>query len=784
MFLKCTATSIAICLSFLAFAQSNIIPQPAEVIVSKGTILLSNKFVIKYDGNFEEETSNAKYLQKELLKKNIKTNLFSTRGVSSTAPTISLVTLHNQATSSKYDLSIKKNNITIKGSPNAVFYGIQTLLQLIRDAGPSATKTISLPYLTIIDSPRFEYRGMHLDVTRHFFPVPVVKKYLDYLATYKFNKFHWHLTDDQGWRIPIQKYPLLTTVGAERNGTLIGRYPGKGSDNTSYGGAYTIEEIKEVIKYAAERHIEVIPEIELPGHASAAIAAYPWLSCFPEKPTPMPANMMSKKSIEQQAAGRVKLVQETWGVFDDIFCAGKPTTIAFLKDVLGEVIELFPSKYIHIGGDEAPKTHWKQCPLCQQRMKDNNLKDEHELQSWMINEMGKFLTSKGKALIGWDEILEGGLAENAIVMSWRGEAGGIEAAKQKHQVIMTPGKPLYFDHTQSANEDSVTFGGLNTIEAVYNYNPIPASLPSNAAGYILGAQANVWAEYISNPAKIEYQIFPRMTALSEVLWTQPALKNWNTFEKKLPSLFVHLKKENINFSKAYFDVSATVSPAADNEHLLLNLSTKLPNAVIKYKIGEGSFINYKGPILISKSVDITYSIFEKNIPLKLKTQFFKFNKATGKKVILETPANSSYPGNGSNTLVDGIQNTKGLPAAIEFLGFKGTDLDVTIDLGKEMEISEVKVHTLKQETSWIYLPTEVEVSYLPYVDTTIVTKHPPIVSVTVPVDKNITEPLIKIMGKHTCRYVRIVAKNYGTILPGNAGAGNPAWLFIDEIEID
>lgn len=781
MYSKYAAFLIALFFSITCSAQSNIIPKPAMVKAAKGTTLLTNRFVIECDFDSIGHKTNALYLQKELLKSNVSCTVKDSKSNSRKLNSIQLI--NRGKGNNEYTLMVQQGNITIDGAASSVFYGIQTLLQLIKDAPQNSTKVFSLPNLTIVDSPRFEYRGMHLDVTRHFFPVPVVKKYLDYLASYKFNKFHWHLTDDQGWRIPIQKYPLLTTVGAERNGTLIGRYPGKGSDNTPYSGAYSIAEIKEVIQYAAERHIEVIPEIELPGHASAAIAAYSWLSCFPDKLTPMPNNMMSKKSIEQQQAGRIKLVQETWGVFDDIFCAGKPTTITFLKDVLSEVIDLFPSKYIHIGGDEAPKTHWKICPQCQQRMKDNNLKDEHELQSWLINEMGNFLTSKGKALIGWDEILEGGLAENAIVMSWRGEAGGIEAAKQQHQVIMTPGKPLYFDHTQSASEDSVTFGGLNTLEAVYNYNPIPASLPTSAASYILGAQANVWAEYISNPAKIEYQIFPRIAALSEVLWTQPALKNWNTFEKKLPRLFANLKNENINFSKAYFDVSATVLPATDNEKLLLGLSTKLPNAVIKYQLEEGAFLNYKEPILVYKSLDVTYSIFDKELPLRLRTKSFKFNKATGKRVNLKQQPSPSYPGNGSITLVDGIQNTKGLPASSEFLGFKGTDLDVTIDLGKEMDISEVIVHTLKQETSWIYLPREVEVTYLPYIDTNVVTKQPPKETVTVPVDRNLTEPNIKVVGNHTCRYVRVVAKNYGTIEAGNAGAGNPAWLFIDEIEI-
>ncbi|HKZ66057.1 MAG TPA: beta-N-acetylhexosaminidase, partial [Chitinophagaceae bacterium] len=440
-----------------------------------------------------------------------------------------------------YQMTVDNKGVYIAGdNEQGVFYGIQTLIQLlpVPDARlKMRPNKLAIPYVSVNDAPQFAYRGLHLDVGRHFFPVSFIKKYLNYIAYHKLNTFHWHLTEDQGWRIEIKKYPKLTSVGGWRNGTIIGRYPGTGNDNIRYGGFYTQQEIKEVVQYAKARFIDVIPEIEMPGHGSAAIAAYSWLSCFPDQPTAIPANMISKKSVEEQSKGRIKLVQETCGVFDDVFCAGNDSTFLFLQNVIDEVITLFPSKYFHVGGDECPKTHWKKCPRCQQRMKEHNLKDEHELQSYFIQRMEKYLNSKGKTLIGWDEILEGGLAPKAVVMSWRGEEGGIAAAKQKHEVIMTPGNPVYFDHTQSLNEDSVTIGGYNPIEKVYAYQPVPKELNADESKYVLGAQANVWTEYMKNKRKVEYMILPRLEALSEVLWGKKENSNWEDFEKRLLTQF-------------------------------------------------------------------------------------------------------------------------------------------------------------------------------------------------------------------------------------------------------
>jgi hexosaminidase len=531
--------------SLLANAQQiNIIPQPVSIEPGMGsfTITTATKIVLAGTGTNKTASFLNSYLQKfygfqlALIKSNNgqTNNTILLKEVKGT---------HN--IQGGYSLAINNKNIVITGDNGAgVFYAIQSLIQLLP---LEKTKALIVPQLTIIDSARFAYRGMHLDVGRHFLPVEFVKKYIDFIAMHKMNTFHWHLTEDQGWRIEIKKYPKLTSVGAFRNGTIIGRYPGTGNDGKREGGFYTQEQIKEVVKYAADRYITVIPEIELPGHSSAAIAAYPQLSCFPEESTKHPEKTAWNGSTEG------KQVQQAWGVFEDVF-APTEYTFHFLQDVLDEVMQLFPSTYIHIGGDECPKESWKRSAFCQQLIKDKGLKDEHGLQSYFIGRIEKYLNSKGRQIIGWDEILEGGLAPNATVMSWRGEQGGIDAAKQKHKVIMTPGGWVYFDHSQTKNEDSVTIGGYTTVQKVYGYEPIPAALSETEAQYVLGAQANLWTEYISNPQKAEYMIFPRMSALSEVLWSPKRMRNWDNFEKKLPILFKRYDWWGWNYSKAYFDV--------------------------------------------------------------------------------------------------------------------------------------------------------------------------------------------------------------------------------------
>ncbi len=770
---------------FAAAAQENIIPQPVTVSypAAGGSKMITGQSRVWT--NDPRLKSSAAFLTSYLQQYyKLKVGM----STSKTSADIQLaIDTHLPDTTGWYRLSVDATGIHISSrNPQGVFYGVQTFLQLLPTGNNPAA---NVAYINVIDYPRFQYRGMHLDVCRHFFPVSFIKKYIDYLALHKINTFHWHLTDDQGWRIEIKKYPALTETGSKRNGTIIGRYPGKGSDNTPYGGFYTQREIKEIIRYANERFITIIPEIEMPGHASAAIAAYPWLSCFPGQPTDIPAAMISNLSKEQQANGRIKLVQETWGVFDDVFCAGNDSTFLFLENVLDEVVRLFPSKYIHIGGDECPKTHWKTCPRCQQRMKELGLKDEHELQSYFIRRIEDYLTKKGRSIIGWDEILEGGLAPNATVMSWRGEAGGIAAAQQQHKVIMTPGNPVYFDHTQSRREDSVTIGGYNPIENVYAYDPVPKELDAQAADFILGAQANLWTEYIGNPKKVEYMLFPRLSALSEVQWTSPANKSWSSFEQRLPSQLARYSLWGANYSKAYFDLQAMVIPdsAGMRQAVRWKLSAKAGRIVYNKTLtvddppNPAPFSPYIQPVLITKSgtYDAWTILDNGSYGNPVKQQFF-FNKATGKTITLSAAPSSKYPGSGAFTLVDGVQNTSGLGRSFEFIGFEGTDCTATIDLGEPASWKELIVHTLEQPGSWIYAPSALDIS----ISADGIDYAPPGVAVQVSRSADHSRLTLSADEPITARFIKITIRNHGIIATGNPGAGNRAWLFLDEIELN
>lgn len=431
-----------------------------------------------------------------------------------------------------YGLQVSGDRVRITGfDDQGVFYGVQSLIQLLPVNDSPAPR---IPAVEIRDFPRFQYRGLMLDVSRHIFPLDFIKRYIDYIALHKMNYFHWHLTDDQGWRIEIKKHPKLTEVGAWRNGTIIGLFPGTGNDSLRYGGYYTQDQIREVIRYAADRYITVIPEIDIPGHCMAVLATYPELSTTPELP---------------------KEVAQTWGIYNrqNNVLVPSEKTFSFLEDVLGEVADLFPSPYIHIGGDETAKRWWKESPAAQSFMKIHGLKDEKALQSYFIHRVEEFVNGKGKKIIGWNEILEGGLAPNAVVMSWQGTKGGIQAAKEKHPVIMTPSSHLYFNHTQAAKEDSLTAKGRHiSLELVYGFDPVPAELTPEESKYIWGAQANIWTEYIANPSKVEYMLFPRLSALSEMVWTPKEARNFGDFSKRLPAQFKRYDLWKTNYSREFF----------------------------------------------------------------------------------------------------------------------------------------------------------------------------------------------------------------------------------------
>ena len=772
---------------FISAQELNIIPRPVDAKALNGNFTIGPKTVVVITDEGDQPAADFFI---SYVKQYYSLNLKKAKDASKNFIRLNTLKFIRPGTEGKYQLTCGANGVTISGDTySGTFYGVQTLIQLLplkRDK----SLLVKIPQCEINDQPRFAYRGLHLDVGRHFMPVDFVKRYIDYIALHKMNYFHWHLTEDQGWRIEIKKYPNLTKVGAWRNGTLIGRYPGDGNDNINYGGYYTQEQVKEIVKYAADRFITVVPEIELPGHSSAAIAAYPYLSCFPDEPTKIPANMISKTSTLRQAQGDKKLVQETWGVFVDVFCAGKDETFTFLQDVMDEVMALFPSKYIHVGGDECPKENWKRCPNCQKRIKDNNLKNEHELQSYFIQRMEKYLNSSGRTLIGWDEILEGGLAAKAVVMSWRGEQGGIDAAKQNHDVIMTPGSHVYLDHSQSENEDSVTIGGYTSVEKIYSYEPIPAALNEEQGKYVLGAQANVWTEYMDNTKKVEYMIFPRLSALSEVLWSPKEKKDWSDFEKRLLTQFKRYDLWKTNYSKAFFDLKAGIIPSPDNNGLLWKLETKQPTSEIKYithfagrpyelTFTEGK--TYTTPVAIKSTQLIAAISMVNGKPVSNPVyQNFYFNKATGKKITLANEPSKNYPGDGALTLVNGVQNEKGRARSNEFLGFNGTDCEAVIDLVSPQTFSSVTIHSFRQDGAWVYQPLTTEVFSS--------TDGKTFTSLGLTDDFNETKNgngTMKVNFKSvSARFIKVVVKNWGEVPAEKPGAGNKAWLFVDEIEVN
>ncbi|KLT65757.1 beta-N-acetylhexosaminidase [Pedobacter sp. BMA] len=541
----------------LSAQEVNVIPQPVEL--RPGTFPTS-KFRINKSTTIlvtDSAAINAANFLKDYITRYYNLNLkISSNTKDIKGNTITLV-LSDQLYKNpdKYFVSVLASTINAgASSEQGLFYAVQTIIQLLSS---NTNSELIIPSVDIIDYPRFAYRGMHLDVSRHFFDVAFVKQYIDYLALHKMNYFHWHLTDDHGWRIEIKRYPKLTEIGAWRNGSIIGLWPGKGNENIKYqvlptevkimpkdaviktdgvkhGGYYTQEQIKDVIDYAAKRYITIIPEIEMPAHSMALLAAYPELGTEPDK----------KYEVAQ-----------TWGMmnkYNNVLQASD-TTFKFLENVLTEVMDLFPSPYIHIGGDEASKIWWKRSAVSQQFMKMNGLKNESELQSYFIRRMEKFVNSKGKTIIGWNEILQGGLAPNAIVMSWQGEKGAIEAAKQSHKAIMTPENKMYFNHGQFVKEDSLTASTPSSLYDVYNYEPVPAQLNSEQAKYIWGGQGCLWSEYVSNPAKVQYQLFPRLDALSEILWSPKEKRNYPDFQKRLRAQFKRYDLMGINYSKRYLE---------------------------------------------------------------------------------------------------------------------------------------------------------------------------------------------------------------------------------------
>ncbi len=569
--------------------EINIIPAPLSIKIADGYFALQQANVIHLDNSNHNVENIAQYFV-DKLSKSTGLNFTTDNNLEEEAGfVLQLDETLDSLGQEGYILNVDKDKVLITAfKANGLFYGIQSLLQLFPpqvEANTVRQSDWKIPAVSIMDKPRFAYRGMHLDVSRHFFTKQEVKQYIDLLAINKINKFHWHLTDDQGWRIEIKKYPKLTEIGAwrvERTEIWHNRPEAKEGEKATYGGFYTQEDIKEIVAYAAHRFIEVIPEIDMPGHMVAVFAAYPEFSCDNETYRVIPGGYWPPR---------------------DILCVGNDSSLMFVKDVLSEVMELFPSQYVHIGGDEAVKTKWEKCPKCQQRIKQHNLANENELQSWFISDVEQFVLAHGKRMIGWDEILEGGLAPEATVMSWRGTEGGIEAAKMGHDVIMTPYSHLYLDYAQDnpATEPIAMHDNLTTLERVYSYEPMPAELTKEEQKYILGAQANVWTEFMPNYKHVEYMASSRMCALAEIVWTMPEKKDYESFRKRIEERWKRFDEMGVKYSKGSTIVDIRFENA-ESKKGKVRLSTDYINASIYYTL-DGSEPTPKS-LIYTKLIDV------------------------------------------------------------------------------------------------------------------------------------------------------------------------------------
>ena len=670
-----------------------------------------------------------------------------------------------------YELNVDGEGIEVRASQFPGFlYALQSLGQLLPAAvygtEPAPDAAWEVPCVKIADAPRFAYRGMHLDVARHFFSVDEVKRYIDVMAIHKLNTLHWHLTDDQGWRIEIKRYPELTAVGSIRKATVVRKEWGT-YDGTPYGGFYTQDEIRDVVKYAADRGVTVIPEIDLPGHMLAALTAYPELGC----------------------TGGPYEVWGRWGVADDVLCPGREKTFEFLEGVLTEVMELFPSEYIHIGGDECPKVRWEKCPRCQAKIRQLGLKDdgehtaEHYLQSYVTDRIGKFLAQHGRRIIGWDEILEGRAPSDAVVMSWRGSEGGIAAAKLGHDVIMTPNSHFYFDYYQSLDTDAEPFGigGYIPMEQVYSYDPAFPELTPEQQKHILGVQANLWTEYVLSDEHLEYMLLPRLAALSEVQWCLPETKDWNRFigSFRMDEIYSQMGYE---FAKHIFGVTASYAVDPEKGGVVMTLTTQ-GGAPIRYTLDgsdpTASSPLYKAPVTIGESCTFKAAALREGMQTPVYARKFDFNKATGRRIALNAAPTLKYTYGGASLLVDGY---RGGPVYSNgaWIGFLNEPLDVTIDMQGAKPYSAVTVESLVEKGEWVFPPSSVAV-YLSddgreFAEAALM---------SVPQETADSPKPFKVLFPETsARYLRVVARTVDPIPAWHGAAGQKAHMFVDEIIVE
>ena len=749
-------------------ADFNIIPQPQQVVAdASAPFVLNANTVICLQANSQDMKRNANMLATYIQQA---TGIRPTIGKLTKGSTAIVLSINKNISNAEgYTLDTNAKQIRIDGASAAgVFYGIQTLRKSLPLCNGKATQ-VTIPAVHITDAPRFAYRGTHLDVSRHFVTADSIRQFIDMLALHNINRFHWHLTDDQGWRIEIKKYPLLTKIGAKRDQTVIGHNSGK-YDGIPYDGYYTQQQIRDIVKYAADRYITIVPEIDLPGHMQAALAAYPELGC----------------------TGGPYKVWQMWGVSDNVLCAGNDKVMTFIDNVLKEVTQLFPSKYIHVGGDECPKTQWQKCPKCQARIKALHLeaKDGHSaeerLQSYVITHASNYLKSLGRNTIGWDEILEGGLAEGATVMSWRGEAGGIAAAKQNHDVVMTPNSYLYFDYYQSLDKanEPLAIGGYLPLQRVYSYEPMPKELTADEARHIIGVQANIWTEYMPTFKHMQYMALPRVAALSEVQWTQPQLKDYDDFTNRLISLTNLYDRLGYNYAKHLYNVNISIDSDTKWREIVVHMTTA-GDAEIRYTLDgsqpTASSTLYTGAIHLQKSAKIRAVAFRNGKSSSVTAQDVTFSKATACPVKLLQPTHKSYTFNGGAALTDGLVGDKGFGTS-RWLGFSGNDLEAVIDLKKPTDVSSVSFNTCVEKGSWIFDARNIEVSVSTdgIAFTTVANKALPAL------EKNSADGINTYelnFSQTKARFIKVHATSEHSIPDWHAGKGKPGFLFVDEISV-
>lgn len=664
-----------------------IIPKPLDVnCKGDASFLLKDGVAVIYPENNQKMQDNAEFLV-DYVERQTGVKLTSHAGMPVDGAICLTLDLSDD-NAEAYKLIVNDKRVCISGASEAgVFYGIQTL----RKSLPVAQDiNVNLSAVEIYDKPRFAYRGAMLDVARHFYTVDEVKTFIDMLALHNINRFHWHLTDDQGWRIEIKKYPKLMSVASERKETVVGRWYSGIYDGKPYGGYYTQDELRDVIDYAAKRHITIIPEVDLPGHMQAALTAYPELGC----------------------TGGPYEVRTIWGVSQDVLCVGNDFTLQFVKDVLSEVADIFPSEYIHIGGDECPKVRWEKCPKCQERIKSLGLKSdakhtkEQRLQSYMIQEAAKYLKEKGKRIIGWTEILEGGLVPDATLMSWIGESGGIEAAHQHHDVIMTPNTYLYFDYYQSkkVEDEPLAIGGYLPIEKTYNYEPMPKVLTKEEQQYIKGVQANLWTEYIPVFSQVQYMVLPRLGAAAEVQWTDPSKKDYKDFLRRVPHLVAVYDCYGWNYATHVYDVNVDMKADTVNHVLNVQLSTMADDPIYYTLDGQDpteKSLKYTKPFTIDQSVVLKTMAVHPDRTSKISVDTIRFNKATLKPVVLLQPNESRFSPDGPVVLVDGRNGNHSFDTGA-WLTVAGNDLEAVINMQAETILNSASVHVYVRKDAWLF----------------------------------------------------------------------------------